>query len=228
MKKFIIACFFTLFFSFQSLQSQTIQGIDINIIRQMVSDSSGVYSYAYLLKRFNLFDLGLKDIDYTMLYYGFSASSTYNPYKNLDLEDSLANLTNQKKGKEALELADKVLEKNPVSIFANIEKAYALNGSGKNAEAEKYLMRFQRLLAAVEASGEGSSTQNPIAIIAPKDAEAVILKYKLITISKNIQGENGRFFEVYQVRNAQGRRYPIYFDITIPYTIGMKKLQEEK
>lgn len=204
----------------------TIKDIPVSTIKEMVSDPDGVYFYPKIRKKFEA-DETLLDIDYLMLYYGYVFQDNYNPYRHFALEDSLGGLTSAQKGNEALRLANLILEENPVSIIANIEKAYALHGMGKEEEAKKYLERYRLLMEALESSGEGSSYDKPIVIINPKDAQAILLKYRLTELSKSINGQNNKYYDVYLVRNKEGKQYPIYFDITIPRTIGMAKFKKD-
>jgi hypothetical protein len=211
----------------QISNAQTILGLEQSAIETMVNDKDGVYFHPELVKRFAKNDTSLIGIDYVMLYYGFVYRPEYNPYKHFAWEDSLGSLTNQQKGKEALQLADKLLKDNPISIFGNIEMAYTLKGLGKDTEALQYLWRFNQLIKLIEGSGVGDSYENPIFVISPKDAQAIIYRYKLSVIQKTINGREGRYYDVYLVKNEQGAEYPIYFDITLPYTIGMKKLDKK-
>lgn len=207
-------------------QAQTIGGIEYKTIQEQVSDSESVYYYPRILKRFQVNDLSLKNIDYVMLYYGFVLQSSYNPYTYMAWEDSLSNLTEKQKGKEALALAEKLLAENPVSLFGNIEKAYTYKGLNQDDKALIFLDKYKALMQAMMFSGVGSSYENPITVITPKDAEAVLKAYKLVSLSKTLNGNAGRYYDVYLVRNEQGKQYPIYFDITLPYTIGMAKLKK--
>ncbi len=211
----------------QETPETQINGMPLSTIADLVQDSTGVYYYPRLEKKFKAGDKSLQPIDYIMLYYGFSQDERYNPYYHFGLEDSLSELSEAQKGEAALALADQILRENPVSIFANIEKAYVLNALGRQQEAYQHLERYRLLMGAMEASGQGSSYEKAIQIINPKDAQAILLKYKLTELSKSINGQNGRYYDVYLVRNEKGKQYPIYFDITIPRTIGMKKFQEK-
>jgi hypothetical protein len=226
MKKYLL--FWGLFWGVISpnfAQNIVIGGLDLKNIEEMISDKNGVYYYPELLKKFLNDDKTLLDVDYKMLYFGQVFQKDYNPYTYFAWEDSLSRLTENKKGKEALALADKILKVNPMSVFANIEKAYALKGGGRDKEAENYLRRYNILVQIIENSGLGNALEAPIYVISPKDAEAIILRYKLTVVSKTINGQEGKYFNIYQVRNPQNQNYPIIFDITLPYTIGMKKLQ---
>lgn len=208
-------------------QAQLIQGLSLETIKEQVNDVEGVYYYPTLAKKFVQNDVSLKNIDYLMLYYGFVFQDTYNPYKILVLEDSIAKLTAAKQGKEAIDLANKIQEKNPISLASYVEEAYALHGTNQESLAILELNKYRALMATVMASGTGNSYENPIVVISPKDAELVVLAHKLTVLSKSMNGNAGRYYDVYLVRNEKGKQYPIYFDITLPYTIGMKKLTEK-
>ena len=223
--------FFALFLVYDTSHAQTnvpdisVQGIGLSMIYQQINDKEGVYYYPYLMKRFKINDLGLKKIDYLMLYYGFAFQPEYDPYSSLPEEDSLSKLTEAQKGKEAVALANKIIEKNPMSLIAHVEQAYAYKGIMQEDKAIISIEKYKLLFTTVFSSGEGSSYQKPIVVISTKDAETIILANKLIVKSKSMNGQLGRFYDVYLVRNKDGKEYPIYFDITLPYTIGMEKFK---
>ncbi len=217
---------FTFFCLACPAHAQLIQGLSYETIKEQVNDAEGVYYYPILAKRFMQNDISLKSIDYLMLYYGFVYQEAYNPYKVMALEDSLAKLTSEKKGAEAIVLANKIQEKNPVSLTSYVEKAYSLHGTKQESIAIVELNKYRALMSTLMGSGTGDSYENPIVVISPKDAELVVLAHKLTVLSKSMNGNGGRFYDVYLVRNDKGKQYPIYFDITLPYTIGMKKLSE--
>jgi hypothetical protein len=227
MKKILVYCLFATCLLAYTGKAQIIQGISLDAIKEQVTDAEGVYYYPTLAKRFASNDVSLKSIDYVMLYYGLITQPSYNPYKVLVLEDSISKLTAKKMGKEAIALADKVLEAHPVSLLAHIEKGYALHGTNQESLALVEINKYRALFTTVMASGAGSSYENPIMVVTPKDAEVIVLGHKLTVLSKTMNGQTGRYYDVYLVRNEQGKQYPIYFDITLPYTIGMKKLSEK-
>jgi len=218
---------FLLIFFTAALKAQQIQGLSLETIYEQVNDAEGVYYYPLLAKRFQQNDIGLKNIDYLMLYYGFVTQPKYNPYKVMLLEDSLSKLTLAKKGTEALALADNIQTMHPVSLASYVEKGYALHSMNQESLAMVELNKYRVLLQMVLASGDGSSYEKPIIVITPKDAEMVVLAYKLTVLSKSMNGNAGRYYDVYLVRNEKGKQYPIYFDITLPYTIGMRKLTDK-
>ncbi len=225
MKTLFFAFFFVLIVA--SAQAQTIHGLSLETIKEQVSDVEGVYYYPYLVKRFQQNDISLKNIDYIMLYYGFIYQNSYNPYKVMVLEDSLSVLTKDKKGKEAIALADQIQTEHPISLVSHIEKAYALHGTNQESLALIELNKYRLLKQTIMTSGTGESYANPLVVITPKDEDIILLAHKLTPLSKSMNGNAGRYYNVYLVRNDKGKQYPLYFDITLPYTIGMKKLSEK-
>lgn len=231
MKKLLITVLLFICFSPEPLKAQqvkgvSISGIDVNQIFKMVQDTQGVYYYPKLLQRFEKNDSTLLGIDLQMLYYGFATQANYNPYVHFATEDSLSYFNEQQKPQQTLKIANRLLEQNPVSIFGNVEKAFALHALKQEETALRFLARYNALISAAETSGVGDSYENPIVLISPKDAQAFILRYKLTKLENTLNGQNGKYYDVYLVRNEEGKQYPIYFDITIPYTIGMQRLQE--
>ena len=227
-----LLCVWLCFWASLTCQAQnnpelSIQGISFETIKEQVTDKEGVYYYPDLLKRFQINDASLKSIDYLMLYYGFVTQEDYNPYKTLALEDSLPKLTSARKGQEAIAWAEQILSKTPISLAAYVEKAYALRGINQESLSMVELGKYSQLLQTIMRSGEGSSYEKPLIVISPKDEEIVLLAHKLTVLSKSMNGNSGRFYDVYLVRNEKGKQYPLYFDITLPYTIGMKKLSEK-
>lgn len=210
----------------QDLEKIQVGEIPLSSVQYLTQDTTGVYYHPKLVARFEDNPRSLSLTDYYMLYYGQAFSENYNPYYYRNLEDSLSQLTEAQKGQEALALANLILAANPVSVFALIEKAYALNSLGNKDEALIYLDKYQILMNAIESSGEGSSYENPIVLISPKDAEAFILRYKLVELSRSINGDKDRYYDVFLVRNSDEKQYPIYFDITLAREIGLKKLLE--
>lgn len=210
-----------------SVFSQKIAGIAYENIQLLVNDSTGIYYYPSLVERFAKLDTALKQIDFLMLYYGYSATEAYHPFRHLEWEDSVANLNQKKQYKEASALSDLLLKSNPVSLFGNIEKAIALYELKAEKASYLFLEKYRLLVAAIESSGLGNSYENPIYLITPKDAEAIIRRYELTTLSKSLNGQSGRYYQVYLVKNKENKEYPIYFDISLPQTIGMQKLQKE-
>ncbi len=225
-KKYFFYLFILIFFQNINLYSQEIQGISYDIIKQMTTEKNGVYEYNTLLKRFQAADSTLLEIDYLMLYYGSVYQKNYHPYKHIVWEDSLGRLTDAKNAPKALQMMEKILEENPVSLSAHIEGAYTYHAIGRKKESVRHLYLYNRLISVVMSSGVGNSYENPIILVSPKDAEMVVMGNQLSIVSKSINGQNDKYFLVYLVKNKEKKEYPIYFDITLAYTIGMEKVKK--
>jgi hypothetical protein len=221
----ILIVFFS-FNTFAQVDEIEVQGISLSAIRGMIADNEGVYYYPTLIKTFQEEPKSLRKIDFLMLYYGYVFTDEYDPYAHFALEDSLSSLNEQQKFIDALLLGDSLLAMNPVSVFGNIQKAIALSGLNREEEAQAYLEKYRILVEAFESSGRGDAYENPIVIITPKDAQAILFRYQLTELSKTLNGKGIRYFDVYLVRNAEEKQYPIYFDVTLPRLIGMEKLKK--
>ncbi len=234
---FLYLVFFTTHILAQNDQNKIIDkievdGISLSLIKEMTTDKSSVYFFDKLAKRYLVNDTTLKQIDYTMLYYGFAFQPQYNPYKHKTLEDSVSRLTEKKENKEALlkegrtiiKITNAVLTENPFSLVANVEKAYTANAYGKTDYALVNMTRYLKIVETILKSGKGDSYENPLVVLSPNDANVFMTRYQLTVISKTLNGENGRWYDVYLVKNKENKEYPIYFDITLARTIGMEKL----
>ncbi|NJL11940.1 MAG: DUF4919 domain-containing protein [Microscillaceae bacterium] len=220
----------------QALKEISVNNISLETVQAMVSDSNGVYFYPKLVEQFEQAPQKMLNTDFLMLYYGFMFMESYDPFAHFALEDSLSALNEQARHQEALELANELLLANPVSIFGNIEKAIALNGLSEKAQgldssaylqqSFEYLERYRILVETMERAGVGSNYEKPIVLITPKDAQAILRRYRLTELSKTLNGQGDRLYDVYLVRNPQEQQYPIYFDITVANLIGMAKLQD--
>lgn len=225
---FKIYIFFILIF-FQNILShaQSVDGVSYEIIKQMTLEKKGVYEYHSLLQRFQKADTTLLSMDYLMLYYGYVYQKNYHPYKHIVWEDSLGRLTEAKNAPKALQMSDKILQENPVSLTAHIETAYVMHAIGRKQESTRHLYQYNQLVETIMKSGVGNSYQNPIIVISPKDTEVILMRNQLKIISKSINGQDEKYFLVYLVKNKEQKEYPIYFDITLAYTIGMEKVKNK-
>lgn len=219
--------FILIFFQNNTTKAQEIQGVPYELIQKMTSEKNGVYEYNTLLKRFQKADTTLLAMDYLMLYYGYAYQKEYHPYKHIVWEDSLGRLTEAKNAPKALKMAEKIIQENPVSLTTHIESAYTFHAIGRKPESLRHLYQYNQLMATVMASGIGNSYQNPIVVISPKDTEVVLMSNQLNIVSKSINGQDNKYFLVYLVKNKEKKEYPIYFDITLAYTIGMEKVKNK-
>jgi hypothetical protein len=211
----------------KNIYAQEIQGISLKMIEEMTQNKEGVYYYQTLTDKLHQGDTSLVYTDYLMLYYGFVYQKNYHPYKHIVWEDSLSKLTDQKNAPKALELSEKILKENPVSLTAHIERAYTLHAVKKEKESFKHLQIYAKLSDVILQSGTGESYQKPIIVISPKDTEIILMRFKLNIISKSINGQEDKYYLVYLVKNQEGNQYPIYFDITLAYSIGMEKVKNK-
>lgn len=212
--------------AFAQIDEITVKGISMSSIQNMIADEEGVYYYPTLVKQFLEDPKAMQNIDFLMLYYGYVFTDEYDPYAHFGLEDSLSSLLDKEKYQQASDLADSLLAMNPVSIFGNIQKGISLSALGDNDASLYYLERFRILVETIQTSGIGSSYESPIVLITEKDAQAILLRYQLIELSKSLNGKGSRYYDVYVVRNQEEKEYPIYFDVTLPRQIGMEKLKK--
>src|SRR5690554_4408225 len=101
------------------------QNIDYNQIEAAVSDKESSFYYPNLVNRFNKGDSTIGKEELLHLYYGFVFNANYAPEASRTAERRIKNLNYSKLYKEAIMLADSLLEVFPVSLSALFEKSFA-------------------------------------------------------------------------------------------------------
>ena len=95
---------------------------DFEKIRSLNKDSSSSLYYPKLLQRFQKNESTLVNAELLALQIGFTSSENYTPYKTIKEEKRILKLVQEKKYKEALEVCDRLLITNPLSLTALINK----------------------------------------------------------------------------------------------------------
>jgi tetratricopeptide (TPR) repeat protein len=207
-KRLIILFYIT--FSYGISFAQQELHIRFSEIKSKVEDVNSASYYPKLLKRFNDFDSNLTVEENALIYYGFSFQEDY--LKNKPSEEQLRTFVDNKDYENVIKEAQKILEKNPVSLSANNELAYALFKLGKpEIEWKKYQKRYRDIRKVISLSGNGSSCENAFKVIYVSDEYNMIYDYfEIPKVSRQgLSGLCDRFI------NEVGEFYKateIYFD----------------
>lgn len=124
--------------------------------------------YPKLLQRFNKFDTSLTLDDYRFLYYGFAFDAGYAPYQDNGTSEIMP-LVNERKYDKALDVCDKILTTNPVSITTNFYKGYVLMNMAENDSSRRYAARARKLINAILSSGDGQTCETAFKVIYVSD-----------------------------------------------------------
>jgi hypothetical protein len=124
--------------------------------------------YPKLLQRFNLFDTSLTLNDYRLLYYGFAFDAGYAPYQDNGTSEIMP-LVKERKYDKALDVCDKILTTNPVSITTNFYKGFVLMNMAENDSSRRYAARARKLINAIVSSGDGLTCETAFKVIYVSD-----------------------------------------------------------
>jgi len=208
MERQLISIFALLLFEFSFAQNEL--NVNFDEIKTKVEDVNSESHYPKLLKRFNEFDDSLTLEENALIYYGFSFQEDY--LKNKPREEQLKSFADKKDYENVVKEAQKILEKNPVSLSANNELAYALFKLSKpESEWKKYQKRYRDMRKVISLSGNGSSCENAFKVIYVSDEYNMIYDYfEIPTVTRQgLSGLCDRFI------NEVGEYYKtteIYFD----------------
>jgi len=146
-------------------------------IEKWVSEENSYSYYPRLLERFERLDTTLTRHEYRLLYYGFVFQDSYVGYPAL--QQDRVNSAYQSGRFDLIEqIADSILEKYPVNLFANLHKGLAIMyKDSTNSIYKRYFERYAGLLDAIVSSGDGRTCETAFRTICVNDEYIVIYRY---------------------------------------------------
>jgi len=210
----VILIFLLLFSQLVALGQKFNYQKDYENISLRTLDSKDKLFYPELLERFESNDTSMTDFEVLALMIGFTARKEYNPFDNLKVESEIQILIYSKKFKEANEKASKYLKTNPVSQAAMFQKYHTLSELGEYDSSSFYLKQQNRILNAIEFSGNGKTINSPIFTLNFEDASSYISRKLGGYIGREIMPEKDSEENFIYVRNASfqwGETISLYF-----------------
>ena len=175
MKIIITSLFLTVAFAAES--QADFKKVERDVVEKEVKDTAVDTFYPKLLNRFNSFDTSLTNDDYRLLYYGFVFQDNYAG----DADEKKTEIRHALKNKDytlAIKMCDTVLERCPVSLSANYNRAMALFLMNKeDLVYKKYGDRYKNLLDAIISSGDGITCETSFRTICVSDEYEVVYNY---------------------------------------------------
>lgn len=138
-------------------------------------DPKGKLFYDTLRNRFQRDDKTLTNDELVALQIGFSQKDGYNPYGDIDLDRAFIGSANREDTDTTVLYGTKYLQRNPVSLSAHFALWKAYEKRKENVLAEKYKIRFQRLVDSILSTGDG--VNKPYFVLSPIDGQILIRKY---------------------------------------------------
>jgi len=180
-KKFLAVTLF--FVLMQSIFAQKVSNIDFTDIKSKTQDSTSIYYYPFLVKRFQVNDTTLSMLDMKYIYYGNVYYASYNPYDGSENEEKFNELYKEKKYSEAVVYGLAAFKENPVNARLLYNMIVCYDKIEDRVTAQKYANRYFALLDAIYASGDGKSLKTAYVVIRVPD-EYEILGDKELQITK--------------------------------------------
>ncbi|MCM1449177.1 MAG: DUF4919 domain-containing protein [Clostridiales bacterium] len=193
------------------------QPVDLESIRNAVSDLNSPYYYPRLIKQYEQNETVMTKEDYRYLYLGTMFQEDYNPYRRSIHADKVHPLTFKEKHSRAeldtmIKYTTLALDDTPFDLSQMNFLIYALREKGKVNIANIWQYRMNRLLEAIVSTGTGVDTTAAWYVIYPRD-EATIINLS----SKKVQSLKPSFVEPYydclEIVDNQGRDQRYYFNI---------------
>lgn len=150
---------------------------DFATIQARSKDKDDKLFYGTQLKRFLHNDATQTDFDVLALMIGFTATKQYNPNQNMFREAIIDQLNDEKKYTDALDMANRYLKVNPVSIRGIYGKSFALLQLQQKDSANHYARQWQKILKAMFLSGKGMSVNDATFAMEPEDGKLYISRY---------------------------------------------------
>ncbi len=150
-------------------QAQTVSKINFDAIKAAVTSPKSKMYYPNLLKRYHANDGTLTLDEYKHLYYGWTTQSGYSPYRPNDKSDALNDMLMEARFPEIATTGKKILAADPFNLDVIYLMHMAYGEMNKTVESKKWLVKFEGLMAAIKASGNGRSKETAVVLIAPRD-----------------------------------------------------------
>ncbi|AMM51344.1 hypothetical protein TH61_09410 [Rufibacter sp. DG15C] len=168
MKRFFTLLVFSVCLVFMG-QAQTISKVDFTKINAAIASPKSKFYYPTLLKRYMANDVTLTTEEYSHLYYGYPKQPGYKPWAVNDKEDELGQLVLYENWPVILSTGTKLLQKDPFNLSVIYLMHMATGELRRAAESKKWLTKFDGLLAAIKASGNGRSPETAVVLVTPRD-----------------------------------------------------------
>jgi hypothetical protein len=198
------------------VSAQRISQVDFDSVKQATAATGARTHYPRLLKQFQAADSTLTPQDFKLIYYGQVFTDHYAPYGSGQLSDFLA-LYNKKQYAEAIPVGEKLLAKTPLDMRLTFKLLVCNYQLANRARAQYYARRYFPILRAIEASGDGNSSETAYVVAVVHDEYELL---KALKLSSNKQALVGHT-DVLTVTPTDNEGNPtgekareVYFDVT--------------
>jgi len=148
--------------------------VDYASISTEIQDASSTLYYPKLIAKYEAGSSELSIEEKRHIYYGYTHQSGYNPFERSNYLDSVITISNAGSWTNAdfenlNRLTSKILDANPMDIFALSNKLAATQKLGLQNEYDITYNQIMTLLDAIMSSGNGMSLDTPYVVISNSD-----------------------------------------------------------
>lgn len=217
---------FLLLFSNSAYSQIEVYNTPLDTIKSLVEEAPEIISF--LNELILNPDSTISQDDYFYLYYGSAFYEAYSPYGEGLSNTEMNELFDEKKYDEIIEVCQKTIKENPAYMkpFYNMGIAYEYQGDSTMAKMS--FERYYELLRVPFFSGNGETEETAFVVRTVDDEYNIIYEMDLTVISQAlVYGENGIPYDVLTVKEKgakEGETKEMYFNIYLPFKIGMKKM----
>ena len=148
--------------------------LNLDKIKEAVSDTNSDFSYSSLIKKFNIDPGALNIAQGTVIYYGKLFTEGYKPYKiNFD-EIEFTKLIAKKKYKRAIPKGEEIIKSDPVNLETLSKLFICYRKVGLIDSANSIKSRVDLIIAIILTYGSGESRENTLKVISVGDEYAVM------------------------------------------------------
>lgn len=228
-KSIIHTCLFlTLLFHVTNLQAQEVSEPDYTEIKRATSNRKSPHFFRKLMDRYLQNDTTLSLQQYRYLYYGFTQQEDFKPYQGekqalIDCRrNMLKNVADKNLCKQALEIAQNVLDDNPFHLPAISMMTLAYLQLGDTISYNKWDIKQKGILDAILSSGDGDTPETAFHVTNIEHEYEIINRLGLHIESDSLCGENIEYLKVKE--NSSGER-GFYFNFEACNKVYRKKYE---
>ena len=169
------------------LQAQQVSSVNFTEIYKNIAAPSSPYFYPEMLARYEKNDTTLNPAQYKHLYYGYTKQPGYDPTGKDVRQKEFKQLLEQRAFEKALAVGRAGLRETPFNLNYVFGMYYACDNLKRKAEARQWLHKFERLMEAIETSGDGRTPATAYVVVALGDVQVYLESLGLTATDRKLQ-----------------------------------------
>ncbi|NOQ74316.1 MAG: DUF4919 domain-containing protein [Crocinitomix sp.] len=209
-----------------SLFGQKISNVDFDAIKIEISDSSSIYYYPSLVKRFQKQDTTLSNVAFNYLYYGNVFQENYYPYGATDQQRLFVEAYKKNDSfAKTEELGLAVLNENPVNLDVLLKMVFLYNREKDVGKATIFAKLYVSFLEVIYASGTGEDCNNGFVVISVDDEYRITGDLGLTVVRQALVGSCDQLVFSRKGQKWKSRIKGLFFNVKMPLSYLAKSFQ---